>query len=291
MKTIADAVQGRLGNGYSVKFLTVDGLNQQKRTGITITGSDRHLSPMIYLEEFIPAYISGVPLEEIADGVIQIYHEHIRDDYDTASFFDFGTMKDKIVYQLINTSKNKDYLAKIPHIPFFDLSIIFKAVVNSHVSDSFASTVIRNSHLELWNVTTEEIFTHARENTPKLLPYEIQKMGEIVEEYSPGSLDDSMDIGAYVITNHMRQYGCGCILYPDALSGFASAVGSFYMIPSSIHEFILIPEDDGKSQEDLLEILHTINRDELPAEDFLSDNIYFYDKETNQITQITEVTL
>lgn len=294
IETIADAVKNRLGDGYLVRIRTVNGINQQKRTGITITGPDRRMTPMIYLDKYIPVYLFGAPLEDIADEVIKTYREYMVEEFDIVSFLDFESVKDRIIFQLINTSKNKDYLKNVPHINFFDLSLIFRVVVNSHAGDSIASTVIQNSHLKMWNVTTDEIFALAKENSPHLLPCEIQKINDVIAVELPEYLENdenSEEPDMYVITNHMCQNGSGCILYPSVLSDFASAIGNFYMMPSSIHQFILVPEDSGMSPKDLLNMVQSVNHDELPTEDFLSDNIYFYNKKTNQITQITEVSI
>ena len=74
-----------------------------------------------------------------------------------------------------------------------------------------------------------------------------------------------------------KTYGACCILYPKVLEQLAKRVdGDYYLIPSSVHEFILLPVDQGRSAEELKEMIVEVNSTELTPEEILSDQLYLY---------------
>lgn len=54
----------------------------------------------------------------------------------------------------------------------------------------------------------------------------------------------------------------------------------YYLLPSSIHEFLIYPYD-GCTVENLLEVVKDVNRTLVSEIDFLSDNVYYFDKNDN----------
>lgn len=91
----------------------------------------------------------------------------------------------------------------------------------------------------------------------------------------------------YVLTNASRNMGAGCILYPDMLQACAEKVGKeFYLLPSSIHEMILIPCDKVDDPKELICMVRDINHTAVFASDRLSDHIYKYDREKNVLSML-----
>ena len=119
-----------------------------------------------------------------------------------------------------------------------------------------------------WNVTKEEISRLAKENTPKLLPMDL------------GILADTM----YVVTNQTRNLGAAVMLYPDTWEKVAALIGEdFYILPSSIHELILLPDKVDYERKELDELVRQVNNQCVEAEDFLSDHAYYYNAQKDRI--------
>ena len=55
--------------------------------------------------------------------------------------------------------------------------------------------------------------------------------------------------------------------------------GDYYLIPSSVHEFILLPVDQERSAEELKEMIVEVNSTELTPEEILSDQLYLYSRQ------------
>ena len=141
-------------------------------------------------------------------------------------FLNFEDVKSRIVFKLINTERNKALLEDIPHIEFLDLSIVFQCLV---LQEEFGlcSILIHNVHLKLWDVTKEELYQAAKENTPKLMPFQIKSMQqvlfEIIKKENPEaySSDDCPEqyinhIPMFVLSNKHKVEGASCILYPPS---------------------------------------------------------------------------
>ena len=83
-----------------------------------------------------------------------------------------------------------------------------------------------------------------------------------------------------ILTNAGKTYGACCILYPKVLERLAERVdGDYYLIPSSVHEFILLPVEQGRSAAELKEMIVEVNSTELTPEEILSDQLYLYSRQ------------
>ena len=88
----------------------------------------------------------------------------------------------------------------------------------------------------------------------------------------------------YVATNKEGVNGASVILYPNLLRDFGIKIGeSFYILPSSIHEVILVPESLGAQAQVLIEMVKDVNRIAVAEDEVLSDNVYLYDLDNDEI--------
>ena len=87
----------------------------------------------------------------------------------------------------------------------------------------------------------------------------------------------------YVMTNKRRKYGASILLFEDELASVAEKMhGDFYILPSSVHEVLAVPEDLMKDQE-LKEMVKNINDSEVAEEEILSYTIYKYNCRTGEV--------
>lgn len=292
VQLITDSVKEKMGNGYNITTQDITKNNGLILKGLLIRKEDEKICPTIYLNSFVDDYLNNVPLEKIVDHIIHIYQENKTDNFDISAFFDFDKVKDKIIYQLINTSKNTDLLKDIPSIPYLDLSIIFKVLVDFPVKTKDATVTIHNSHMNMWNASTDEIYSFAKVNTPILMPAKLESIHSILEKICPASVDETISsndlLPMYVLSNTQRINGSGCILYPDILANFADAAGSdIYVLPSSVHETILLTDIPNHVDTNYLkQMVCEVNATEVSAEEVLSNNVYLFSKETKGLSII-----
>jgi hypothetical protein len=220
----------------------------------------------------------------------------VNKNVDMRYFLDFENVRDKLVYKLVNTEKNRELLEDVPHVEFLDLSIVFQCLVSSE-ENSTASILVHNAHSKLWEVSTMELYKAARDNTQKLMGYEVKSMDDIITEMMLNNEvedwgDDGMKVLSsgtpmYVLTNKTRIDGAACIVYPDLLDDFAYSIGSsFYVIPSSVHEVILVPAQGMDEAGELKRMIREVNDTQVKVEEILSYSLYYFDKDESKLLKI-----
>lgn len=282
---IVDSVQASLGSDYSITVRETLKNNSLKLTGIEIRKKGETISPVIYIDQFISLYESELSVDAITHKVLNLYMKNkVTEPFDVSAFTDFESCKGRIIFQVINTERNTSLLKNIPSVKFLNFSIIYKLLFGQN-SGGVVTATITNDIMTAWNVSIETVHKAAQTNTPVLQEYTLKSMSDIFAEIMNDDSIADTDI-MYVLTNKQASYGCGCILYPHVLENFAKKIGKdFYILPSSIHEVLLVPDIEGDALS-LLQIVREINRTEVSQEDFLSDNIYHYSRKNKVITII-----
>lgn len=90
-----------------------------------------------------------------------------------------------------------------------------------------------------------------------------------------------------VLTNSKRVHGAACILYPGVLDEVAQETGgSFFILPSSVHEVIILPDAGNGDGERLKEIIRMVNTTQVAPEEVLSDTLYRYDTAEKMVVMV-----
>ena len=258
--------------------------------GLVFKEKNMNVSPTIYLNSYYHNQFSVTgSIEKACDDILAQYENaRFEEPVDISFFTDFSKAKDRIIFRIVNQDLNVDLLPAIPHIDYLDLSITFSVLVSAQPF-SDATIRIENRHLAIWNTTPEELFALAKENTPRLLSWDFSDMHDILSELPPPTDDlipgpEEMAFPMYILTNRPRLYGATCILYEDMMPTLSEKIGDdFYIIPSSIHEVLLIPKAFADDASILNSMVRTVNQTQVPHEEILSDHVYWYDRNKNQI--------
>ena len=286
---IKNEVERRVGGEYRISIHDVMKNNGVTLCGLTLRQDDSNISPTIYLNAYYDAYRNGqATLAGIVDEVLELYERNrVNRSIDMRQFLDYGAIRHRIVYKLINTEQNRELLKDVPHIAFHDLSIVFQFLI---MEESFcnATILIHNAHLKIWNVSVTELYKNARQNTPLLNKYEIKSMSEVLCELSccdgAAASEERAQISLYVLSNQSRVHGAACMLYPELLKDFAEAMGQdIYIIPSSVHEVLLLPADDRQEAAYIKEMIQEVNDTQVNAEEVLSYSVYFYARKEGKV--------
>lgn len=294
LNAVVDCVKEIVGKEAEVFIHRVTKLNGVVLDGVVIMKKDTNFSPTIYLNEYYAIYLSGCEVEEIAQKIYKLYMENCGVMRISSDFFtDFEKIKDKIAFRLISYERNSELLEKIPHRRFLNLAIVYFAVIDN-VDNARGIVTIYNNHLEYWNVDEELLYCLAAKNTPRLYPAQVKPMNQVVSDMILREEEQDMDLDSlitqfdsvneqfpmYVLTNIYKSYGASCMLYEGLLEQFTAHIeADVYIIPSSVHELILIPVDGEITREGLDDMIRSINRTELSTDEVLSDCSYIYTRE------------
>lgn len=268
MNAMLCEIRGQVDAQVRTELYTVTKNNGTRRTGILFKQEDSNLAPTIYLEEFYQKYLKGQQVPDLADSICSIYQEiRVKKTCDCQNLFDFNHVKDHIVYKLIRRDANEELLKQIPYEPFLDLAVVYYIQIDNTRFGS-AAIQIRNEHLRYWRVEKEEIRRFAEKNTPRIYPVQIRQIVRFM----------------YVATNEQCSLGAAVMRYPDFREKVRGMIrGDFYILPSSIHEVILVPESFGLEPERMQEMVKEINQTGVAPEEVLSDSVYYFDGEEIRI--------
>lgn len=294
-KTLIAQLQKRMGPECSVSVHQIPKNNGLLRDALALTLRGQPAAPLVYVNDYYQRFLAQEPLNRLTEEIAEIYREYSgTPPFDLSILTNFDELKDKVVFKLIHTASNQELLADLPHIPFFDLSLIFYLFLKKTEYGQMTA-LIHTSSMKSWNTTQEELFRLAGKNTPRLLPSDLRSMEQVMHdlirpaaESSRDFLDDIFHLPGlsplYVLTNTSGIHGACACLYPGILKNFADLLDrDLIILPSSVHEVLLVPYEDSISLEEMEDIVSHINRTEVPAEDRLSDTVYFYSRKFDRI--------
>lgn len=273
---------------------TLDGLSvipSQKGTAI---------SPTLYINGMYEYYLKTSDLNDTlaksAESFMKAVEETDNIDIELSSLMDANAVKDKIVFQIINTSQNKQMIENMPHRSFCDLTLIYRIVVKLD-EDGLASIPIHKDLEKELGISEEQMFRLAKKNTRRLMPPVIKPMSEVVKEMlmlngMPEEVANVMvaelpSQQMYVVNNNKKINGATNIVYETVLHELAEQLETdLYIILSSIHEFIVAGTDMGDP--DLLAQMVAVFNMDVDLKDRLSNQVYFYDRMLRKVTNITD---
>ncbi len=253
--------------------------NHSPMDSITIRMEGENAAPAIYTETFYRQYKDGMSMEEVVSQVLSYHYEHkISGYFDVSLYLDFEKIKSGIVCRIVNYERNREMLKNVPHRRFLDLAVIYYHKMDDPVFGN-ASVLLRSSHLEMWNISEKELHKIALENTRDqgVSVLEIGTLVEELEEELPKERE--LMYPMFVMTNPERCFGAVNMIFYDILEQIAERTGgNFYLLPSSVHECMVVPEDDDFSldPQNMKQMVMEINQAIVIDEEILSDSVYYY---------------
>ena len=202
---------------------------------------------------------------------------------DVSALMDYENMKEKLSVEVISADANADLLANVPHDRMEDLAVVYRFVMESS-EDGRASILVTNNLMDRMGVSHEQLRSDALENSPEIRPVVIMGMNEVMKEmmgpevYEMFGIPDDAEETMYVATVPDKNSGAGVIAYQEFMDQAAERVGGdFFVLPSSINEILLVPDNGDMTADALRDMVKDVNAKEVSPEERLSDNVYHYD--------------
>lgn len=159
-----------------------------------------------------------------------------------------------------------------------------------------ATVLATNEMIAMMGITAEQLHADAVENAPKLKPAQITGMSEVMAEMMGVTVDELALIGMpapeneqmYVATVPDKIHGARVLAYQDFIDQAAERVGGdFFILPSSIHEIIVVPDNGEMNLKDLEDMVKEVNATQVSLADKLTDSVYHYDAQ-NKVFELGE---
>ena len=297
---IASQVAEFLPDDYSVSVFNATKNNGIKKHGILINNGSV-LSPVIYVDDLIK---EGFDMSEIAIKVVEQYKKAKEQEvpFDTEDISDFSEMKKMLCYRLINSEYNKETMDDIPFERINnDLALVYFLDLGQN-----AMITVTNNLIKLWGISEEELYEIAKDNTPLIYPPDLRSMADVMidilgqdmemmkMQFGKTEMNDEEfrsflksevigeELPMYVLRGR-EMYGATALIYDDMLSILQERFGDVYVIPSSVHEVLIIPVDEARSRgitsTEIRDMVVQVNETTVAPEDRLSDNVYLINKD------------
>ncbi len=287
---VAEHVTKLMGEDYTYSVMNVNKNNGLKLTGLSVRKAGCSISPTFYLEDYYKQYREGTSLSDIIANLVKGFELYsVEDEPDLDFLNDYDRISGKVMFKVVNYERNEEFLKTVPFKRFIDLAIVFYIRIDTGAF-STGSVVITNEMLKRWNTDAERLYEDAYTNTREKLGIRLENIEAVLDEFmkKSGISEDEYDrlmpdrtceysIPMYVLSNDSRYFGASCMLYDEVLDDFSHKMGSdLFILPSSVHELIIIPDINHEDPDHLIDIVRDVNVTQLEPVEILSDNIYRY---------------
>lgn len=252
--------------------------------------NNKMVRPTLYLDDYLDD-IFNENEGQIARRILNdayIAFENIPDI--PKELFDVEYIKQNLFVHLVNYESNKDYLNDVPHQKVHDLAIVPRVKVGED-----GSFVVTNEMQKIIKMTDEEILEVGKRNTISGNQFTLKGMGSVIEDITGAELSEDieqeMEIPLMVVLAKDNNFGATALIDEKFINGVGEYLKEdFYILPSSVHELLILPKSKAPEVEYLEEMVKTVNADMslVKKEDFLSNTVYQFDTLTQKVTMATK---
>lgn len=273
--------------------------NDTVRTSLVVKLAEQNTVPQIYLEESYHQYCENVPMDKILQNIAYILERSTQESpsVEPAQITNYEQAKEQLVLQVINKNSNENRLKTTPfhEIENTDLVTVFRIEIPA--GQGVGSILVSDKMMEQWGVDIDTIYKKALQNTQELHPFTLQSMESIMMEMlsntdstaTPNQIPENLEgYMQYVLSNTERVNGAVSLLYPNVLEEIGNRFDSnFFLLPSSIHEIILMQDTGEMSAIELQRMVMEVNGTQVEPEEVLSNQVYSYNHKENALSMAT----
>ena len=265
--------------------------NDRMLTGLTILLPGEQAAPTIYLEALAEQVERGMPLDTAMKQIAQIQLENYsRVPLNISMLENYEAVRPMLAVQMCDPETNQEYLKGKPYTSCGELAAYYRIQVAAD-EEGTASVAVTESMMQMWGITKEQLHKDAMQAAHARSPVCLYDMEEVMAEsifsVKPENLfnrEEPLDIGMipiYILTNQEKLNGASVSVQEGVLEKVAELLGiNFYVLPSSIHELLILPDNGSMQLSELEAMVREVNATQVAPEDRLSDKVQYYDRET-----------
>lgn len=286
---LREAVQNCMGEEMVVEKKEVIKNNGVSVTGLTIADKKDSYSSFLDLQFQYLLYLQDGDMNACVQRIIAEYEkkeERGKLQEVMARVREWDNVREQVYPILISYDDNKEWLAEAVYQRFLDLAICFAV----RVPEVHGNIKVKRNLFNLWGITETVLETQAMENLVQD-GYTISSVLDILDEMGDAPCKEkaeeeelSNEIPLRILSNANCCLGAAGILYRELLAEYAAKIDkNLFLLPSSLHEIMILPADKGTGGNELKAMVQEINQDYVNPEERLSDHVYYFDREDNSI--------
>ncbi len=278
----------------SIIRMSVHKVNEIK-DAINVKFPNEIVSPTIYVDDEYKLFLDGYSIEDIVERKVEDL-KSVRANAPNVPDLSAESAKKNLYCVVINAEANKDLLKTVPHEKLQDLAIIARFRVGND-----ASFIVKNEMCKYFQMTAEEVMEQAHKNTEKQM-FVCKNMTDVLREIlsEQGLSDDYMDellytnkekCPMYVVNSESNVDGAVALISTNVMEKSFEKIRedypdmqSMYVLGSSRHELILMPDIAVDDVKDIERIHKEVQNTELKECDKLTENVYRFDIISKQLS-------
>ena len=280
-EVILDELHRSIPPGYTMEVIEDYQGNDQPLTGIIFTREGKEHGPVIYVEELYKDYLDGIPPEKVVrDRMYEVLEEYqeSRDVPDINCDF----VLQRVYFKAASEERTRQRFRNVPtvHVPGVK-GIILYPCMDVVVGGRKGNATITYENIEQDAIPVDELLSAARDNTNKRM--EILPLKKKLERGLPPEVTELIE-SPFLVTNDKvdeQSGGMGGASIFGAQEVLEQLSGSYYIIPTSIYECLMLPVDYEPKVSRLQELLRDVNsggiKDPITGESFLDENAVLSD--------------
>lgn len=247
---------------------------------LSVTPKGSSIGVNANLDEIFHGVERGRDYSEVLSGVTESLKgslEHMP-KLQVSDLTNYAEMKNKLAMDVVSAERNASMLQNVPHEQMEDIAVVYRLVLDSS-KDASSTVLVTNDLMDKFGITHEQLHDDAMKNAPLIRPVEIKGMEETLNEMQGGpALEPDPDEILFVAGVPDQTHGAAVIAYPNFFENAAEKLGGdYFIIPSSIHEVLLVKDTGEMNARDLAAMIREVNATEVAPEDVLTDHAYHYD--------------
>lgn len=267
--------------GATVDVRSVEKLQEGSYTGITISPAGGNVGMNLNANQLFDQMQDGQSYEGVLAVAVSTAERGLHDmpAVDVSELMNYEAAKKYLCFDVVGSDRNADMLEKVPHTDKENISMVYRLQLDS-TENGAATVLITNAMMEQFGVTKEQLHADAMENAQEIRPADFRTMAAVMAEMMgmPEEMMADMAPPMYVATNQDKVQGAAVMFYPDFMDQAAKELGGdIFILPSSVHEVLILPDDGNMNAQELKEMVTSINASEVSPEDRLTDSVYHYD--------------
>lgn len=256
---------------------------------LSVTPEGSHIGVNANLSAMFEAIENGQDYNEVVSRASESIITDIENtpEINVEDLTNYDEMKSKLAMEVVSADRNAEMLENVPHEQMEDMAVVYRLILGqdsegrSVLVTNDLTVLVTNDLMEQFGVTHEQLHEDAMINAPEIRPSEIRGLSVVMTEMmGPGMTPeiDPADEQMFVAGVSDIIYGAGVIAYPNFFEDAAEKLGGdFYVLPSSIHEVLLVRDNGEMTAKDLEAMVKEVNATQVAPEDQLTDHVYHYD--------------
>ena len=272
-----------------VRVFPVNKLNDDY-LGLSLAGESIKVTPTLNLNALYEAY--NEKPEWITWFVDQATNILLNEtiDINFQELNDYESLKKHLFIRVSNAERNSDILAHAPHRQIAGLAITYHIMVASDENGT-ATALIKNDMLKNLDIDEKQLHEDAMKNAQELAPARIVPMSEFMIE---NMLEEGMDpefveifrhdaeatgkVDPFIVTTSKNVFEAAALFYPGVMEQLSENYGTdLVILPSSTHEFIVLPDEGERDFDGMKEMVSSINEADVAPSEQLADDVFHYD--------------